>query len=81
MAQPPAPLFGRLPEAYVFLTCFYGNIEKKRGNLDFAHPTCSGSRIAFLSRISNAEAHALNNTQKGDINTMDVSHCFIVRKD
>ena len=55
---------------------------KKRGNLDFAHPTCSGSRIAFLSRISNTEAHAYSYTlliKKDIADIMDVSYCFIER--
>lgn len=35
---------------------------KKRGNPVLAYPTCSGSRIALHSKISNTEAHAHDGT-------------------
>ena len=33
--------------------------KRKRGNPTIAHPAHRGSRIAYYSRISNAEAHVI----------------------
>jgi len=35
------------------------HIKKARESEIITHPACSGSRIAHLPRISNAEAHAV----------------------
>ncbi len=52
---------------------------KKRGSLYLAYPVAKGSRIARLSRISNAEAHAIEYT-KSIYKALDIKLCFTVRK-
>lgn len=52
---------------------------KKRGSLYLAYPVAKGSRIARLSKISNAEAHAIEYT-KSIYKALDIKLCFTVRK-
>ena len=78
MATPVAFfLFSRLPNAEV-VDCVLKHKEKARES----KPCLShrlGSRIAYLSRINNADAHASNILMNGISETMNVKHCFTVR--
>jgi hypothetical protein len=53
--------------------------EKSAGVKTIAYPVNQGLRIAFQSRINNADAHANGYTFIGIYENMNAKHCFTVR--